>query len=269
MRIQVRHHDGVTFLTLSGTMDDRSDLAPLTSELLPVAVVDLADIQRITSPGIRAWGHFIAAAEARGATLVMVRCCPVAVEQINLVRGFLGRGVVKSFYAPYTCSRCGLEERLLLECRQVADGKAPAFGCPRCNEPMIFDSIEDSYFGFLEDPKKVVGDDRFDAITPPEPTPAGAVVPSLTPRPAPPPAAGAGPSTASEHEMPPVAPSQLEGLAAAPAAPPATATSAPTETAASAPAATATAPAAAPRSTTWLAWLVVVITVATALVWLL
>lgn len=244
LQIQVRHHDGVSFVTLSGTMDEGSDLTPITGDLLPTTVVDLSDIERITSPGIRDWGHFIEAAEARGVKFLMVRCCPVVVEQINLVRGFLGRGVVKSLYAPYTCSRCGMEQRLLLECRQISHYKAPSFNCPRCNEPMIFDSIEDSYFGFLKDPKKVVTDDSFDAIVPPQATPVEEPpLPAMVPA-VPAPTSDSVPSNPSLHEIPPFAPPE-PGTGAAVVQP------------------------APPRSTMWMVWLVVAITVASALAWLL
>ena len=68
----------------------------------------------------------------------------------------LGITQVVSFYAPYMCPRCGLdEERLIDVARDLSDDKGnrvrrpPSFPCTSCGAPLVFDDIPERYFAFL------------------------------------------------------------------------------------------------------------------------
>jgi len=98
---------------------------------------------------------------------VLVECSPAIVAQINLVNNFTGQGVVKSFYAPYFCPNCDLEKVLLVETRDlysITPFKAPSCRCDECDGPMDFDDMEESYFAFLGNAKKIVTDARVDSV---------------------------------------------------------------------------------------------------------
>jgi hypothetical protein len=116
---------------------------------------------------VRDWVNWLGKAEKSGAQVVMVECSPAIVAQINLVNNFTGQGVVKSFYAPYFCPNCDLEKVLLVETRDMAGQqpfKAPSCRCDECDGPMDFDDMEESYFAFLSNSKKIVTDSRVDSV---------------------------------------------------------------------------------------------------------
>ncbi len=164
----VHARDEVTYVKLAGVIDEDNDLAGLAEKLRAgTAVIDVAEIERINSCGVRDWVNWLGKAEQSGARVVLIECSPAIVAQINLVNNFTGQGVVKSFYAPYFCPSCDLEKVLLVETRDMVGQhpfKAPSCRCDECDGPMDFDDMEESYFAFLGNNKKVVTDERVDDV---------------------------------------------------------------------------------------------------------
>ena len=89
-------------------------------------------------------------------------------EDNVLVHNFSASGVVKSFYAPYFCPRCNKERLLRLETRdlvhQTPITSAPTCRCDDCDGPMDFDDMEESYFAFMNNLKKVLSDSATEEI---------------------------------------------------------------------------------------------------------
>ncbi|HEY7956596.1 MAG TPA: hypothetical protein VII38_14930, partial [Polyangia bacterium] len=164
----VQSREDVTFVKLSGVIDEDNELATLADKLgAGTAVIDVSEIERINSCGVRDWVNWLSKAEKGGAKVVLIECSPAIVAQINLVNNFTGQGVVKSFYAPYFCPNCDLEKVLLVETRDmhgVQPFKAPSCRCDECDGPMDFDDMEESYFAFLGNAKKIVTDARVDSV---------------------------------------------------------------------------------------------------------
>ena len=164
----VQTREDVTYVKLSGVIDEDNELNTLADKLgQGTAVIDVSEIERINSCGVRDWVNWLSKAEKGGAKIVLVECSPAIVAQINLVNNFTGNGVVKSFYAPYFCPNCDLEKVLLVETRDMAGAqpfKAPSCRCDECDGPMDFDDMEESYFAFLGNAKKIVTDARIDTM---------------------------------------------------------------------------------------------------------
>ena len=78
-------------------------------------MIDLGEIERINSCGVRDWVNWLSKLEVNGTRSVLVECSPAIVAQINLVNNFTGSGVVKSFYVPYFCPECDEEKVLLVD----------------------------------------------------------------------------------------------------------------------------------------------------------
>jgi anti-anti-sigma regulatory factor len=164
----VHRRDEITYLKLSGVIDEDNEL-PSVAEQVPAGtlVVDLAEIERINSCGVRDWVNWLGKVEKVGAKVVMSECSPSIVAQINLVNNFTGTGLVKSFYAPYFCPQCDREKVLLIETRDAVGQRpyhAPTCRCDECDGPMDFDDMEDSYFAFLANESKIVTDNRIDEV---------------------------------------------------------------------------------------------------------
>jgi anti-anti-sigma regulatory factor len=164
----VHNREDVTYVKLAGVIDEDNELGGLGDKLgTGTAVIDVSEIERINSCGVRDWVNWLGKAEKQGAKVILVECSPAIVAQINLVNNFTGQGVVKSFYAPYFCPNCDLEKVLLVETRDVAGAspfKAPSCRCDECDGPMDFDDMEESYFAFLSNAKKIVTDSRIDSV---------------------------------------------------------------------------------------------------------
>ncbi len=164
----VQNREDVTYVKLSGVIDEDNELGTLADKLGGgTAVIDVSEIERINSCGVRDWVNWLGKAEKGGAKIVLVECSPAIVAQINLVNNFTGQGVVKSFYAPYFCPNCDLEKVLLVETRDMHGTqpfKAPSCRCDECDGPMDFDDMEESYFAFLGNAKKIVTDARVDSV---------------------------------------------------------------------------------------------------------
>ena len=164
---ELTNRDGVYTLKIAGVIDEDNELVSLESKLSAGAtVLDLADIERINSCGVRDWVNWLGRIEKGGARVVFVNCSPAIVSQLNLVHNFTASGIVKSFYAPYVCPRCKKEKLLRLEARDLAKTapvtKAPTCRCDECDGVMDFDEMEESYFAFLNNTKKVYGDPSFE-----------------------------------------------------------------------------------------------------------
>lgn len=151
---EITQRDEVTYVKLTGVIDEDNELAALGDRLgKGTTVIDLAEIERINSCGVRDWVNWLNKAEKRGADVVMVECSPAIVAQINLVNNFVGSGAVKSFYAPYFCPSCDLEKVLLVEMDEMVGQdhlKAPVCRCDECDGVMDFDDMEESYFAFVQ-----------------------------------------------------------------------------------------------------------------------
>lgn len=148
--------EDVSFLKVSGTVDEDNTLAGSLKKIEGrTVVIDLSGVERINSCGVRDWVNWLNDLEAAGKQIVLVRCSPCIVTQINLVHNFTGRGLVKSFFAPYYCGKCDKEQLKLLQVEAFAGNthaRAPDCRADACqNVPceLQFDDIEDSYFAFL------------------------------------------------------------------------------------------------------------------------
>lgn len=159
----VQHRGDVSYVKLGGVIDEDNELGELV-EKIPngTAVIDLGEIERINSCGVRDWVNWLSKLETNGTRSVLVECSPAIVAQINLVNNFTGNGVVKSFYVPYFCPECDEEKVLLVEAGDMGPPphEPPTCRCDECDLVMDFDDMPDSYFAFLSNQKKLSDSER-------------------------------------------------------------------------------------------------------------
>jgi anti-anti-sigma regulatory factor len=159
----VTHRDDVSYVKLAGVIDEDNDLPQLVEKIpAGTAVIDLAEIERINSCGVRDWVNWLGKLETQRTRVVLVSCSPAIVAQINLVNNFTGAGTVKSFFVPYFCPECDQEKLLLAETAEMgpAPHEPPICRCDECDRVMDFDDLADSYFAFLGSQKAMVEPDR-------------------------------------------------------------------------------------------------------------
>lgn len=162
----VLHGQGWTYVRLSGVIDEDNRLRDLLAEIRgDLLMVDLVDIERINSCGVRDWVNWLEEACREREDSVLIDCAPAIVAQLNLVGNFSAGASVSSIVAPYYCESCDLERSTILAVRDLAAAKepsAPTLECEACANPMSFDDIEESYFAFLQDVRPTK---PYDALT--------------------------------------------------------------------------------------------------------
>ncbi len=150
---EVRPEAGITRVTIAGTIDEDSDLAPLARLKGPVEI-DLSGVRRLNSVGIREWMDAMRALASRS-KVTFVRCSRAIVEQLNMIHGFLGHCTVVSFFAPMRCEPCDRDVDHLFDKRTVAaDDGLSEVRCT-CGRVMDLDELEDSYLLFIREPTVV------------------------------------------------------------------------------------------------------------------
>jgi len=143
-----------TLIYLSGLLNADVDLTPL-KQLRGEVHFHMREFRRISSDSIQTWIDLIRS--LTGASKIRLYECPIQfVQQANAISNLLEHTEVVSFFAPYLCPRCGLDEERLIDVRRemydatgVLQRRAPAVSCPGCSGPLVFDDIPERYFMFL------------------------------------------------------------------------------------------------------------------------
>jgi anti-anti-sigma regulatory factor len=153
LHAKLRSGEAYSFLRLRGVIDEDNNLSGLVDRLGgDVLVVDASEVDRINSCGVRDWVNWLIAVEEMRFKVILIRCAPPIVTQINLVTNFVGDAVVHSFFAPYYCPECDREVLKLIETESLygqTPVTPPSFRCGDCGGVLEFDDIEEAYFAFI------------------------------------------------------------------------------------------------------------------------
>ncbi|KFA93188.1 serine/threonine-protein kinase [Archangium violaceum] len=142
----------INHVRIAGIIDETFPLTSSSPDLGGLLIVDLGQVERISSFGVRRWIEFASKLPAGGIALYVVNAPPVMVDQLNMVEGFSGVARVLSVLAPYTCRACG-EDRLRVvdlqaEAPIIAEGRAPEHSCPVCAGKLEFADLPSEFFDY-------------------------------------------------------------------------------------------------------------------------
>ena len=146
-------------MAIRGVVDENADLTPLSNIKSKTIILDLSGIERINSMGVQSWIRAMTAFGDEHEVWWEKVSTPM-VMQVNMIANFNGGSRIRSFYAPYYCKSCDTEHRFLLEIEtDFSDRKpkAPQFNCPKCENTLEFDDVEEDYLGTLLEAIKEVG----------------------------------------------------------------------------------------------------------------
>ena len=155
LRLDKTSDGGITLVKLAGTIDEQFEGKKIASGIKGgTLILDLAEIERISSFGIREWVDFITSVSSKVGSLWFVECAPKVVDQFNMVANFGGSGHLVSFYAPYRCDYCDDDRRRLVQVAQdweeLRTGKLPERVCESCGNAEYFDEDPLTFFSFLQ-----------------------------------------------------------------------------------------------------------------------
>jgi hypothetical protein len=146
---RIREHPGLMTVEFAGEIDENADFSELRNRLRDSVAFQLADVRRINSCGVREWVNFVRDLP-HVTELRFSHCSSAIVTQLNMIHNFRGVATIRSFYAPYFCAACGLEEDKLIEVATwSAANVLPDFACAQCGAAMEFDDLPDRYLSFL------------------------------------------------------------------------------------------------------------------------
>lgn len=144
------------FVSIQGTINETFRGDELARRMSGRVVMDLGQIELITSFGVRGWLQMMSAAETQGVTAIyLAHCSEAVVNQMLMVRNFRGRGQVVSFGAPYICTACSTTFEYLLDCEhsaeEISSANPPDVACPSCGNRGVFDEDPEIYLEFVSD----------------------------------------------------------------------------------------------------------------------
>ena len=121
---------------LAGQLDETFDPTTVDPRGARQVVLDLSRVTHVSSYGVREWVRKIGAMRSTIDGLYFVQVSPRITDQLNMVAGFAGGGVVLSFYGIHLCSACAAETLSLYDAqldRQVFQSlAAPVRQCRVC-----------------------------------------------------------------------------------------------------------------------------------------
>ena len=147
-----RISDGdTTCVRFDGVMDESFEGKRLAASIRSKNVVlDMGRIMKISSFGIREWSEFVGVLMRSAENIYLIECTAKVMDQVNMVAGFIGKARIVSFYGPYRCDHCDLDQDVVF--RVDRDGPAirsfepPEHLCPSCARPQFFDEDPTSFF---------------------------------------------------------------------------------------------------------------------------
>jgi anti-anti-sigma regulatory factor len=136
---------------IEGDIDEFSELSALAATLTAAEVtLDCAGVKRLNSLGVRQWIQLMQSLD--GKRVVLRRCSPAIVEQLNSIRGFGGKAKIASVMLPYTCESCNtlVQTELGLDGWKAGQPLPSGPTCPKCSSATEFDDLPDRYLGFVK-----------------------------------------------------------------------------------------------------------------------
>lgn len=135
---------------LPADIDEDSDLSALMA-LNGALVLNLQHVRTINSAGARKLMQLVDQADPER-PLIVERCSPVVVQQLNLFPLLARRLRVLSVIAPLECAGCLAQQDVLVDVSTGRRPDLPHLVCERCGAPMELADLPERYFAFLERP---------------------------------------------------------------------------------------------------------------------
>jgi ABC-type transporter Mla MlaB component/DNA-directed RNA polymerase subunit RPC12/RpoP len=137
-----------TEVALLNPLDEWTDFDKLFEELPrdKLLRMDLAQVSRISSAGVRNWILFVDKLREQKMAVQLEGCSVAIVRQMSMISRFRGHGVVRSAYAPYYCTRCNKEQLRLIDLTtDISTQLHKPLPCPTCGNLLDLDEEEQLY----------------------------------------------------------------------------------------------------------------------------
>ncbi len=148
MELKITQEDNRFYL--KGVINEFAKFDPLFEFKGASMILNLKDVTRINSTGVREWITAIEKVEP-SIEMIFEECPPVVVYQMTMIPNFTSRVKVKSVYAPHYCEEGDIQKDFLIEMSEYdREEGLPEFWCEEYDAPYVFDDDEESYFYFVD-----------------------------------------------------------------------------------------------------------------------
>lgn len=132
---------------LHGAITEESRFDDILEQLPESFVLDLGEVTRINSSGVRKWLDFVRALGPLRS--VDLDRCPVAfVSQLNMIAGMAGAARVRSVFVPLVCPACELTSEDIVAVEAASGDLLSARTCTTCGAELELDVEPSQYFAF-------------------------------------------------------------------------------------------------------------------------
>jgi hypothetical protein len=132
LRVTIQQGTSPLRVALSGDLDERADLGELVRQTAQRIVLDLGELGRINSIGVRRWVHALEPLTRRPLTkIVLARCSPAFVAQALMIPNMTEGARIESIFVSHWCEGCARGEDVLVE---AADQLEELQACPTCRQ---------------------------------------------------------------------------------------------------------------------------------------
>lgn len=139
-------------ILFSGILDETAILEKLDLKKFAAVEIDLKNIERVTSSGLRLWRMWISTLD-QSKKYSIQNCCKTFVNQANLIARLIPKWMdVKSVELPYFCEKCSDLFAIVIQLNPSnsapndVDETAP---CPKCGRAAELDVDPVKYFRFF------------------------------------------------------------------------------------------------------------------------
>ena len=143
---------------IEGVIDEFSDFSSIFDSPNNGHIwIDLADVSRINSSGIRIWMQSTMNIKA---TLHLYNCSMVMVDQFVMIPSLVNaKRLVESFFVHFVCDQCGGETREIVKIGEDINASnyevfPQQLACQDCGGTKVIDHSPELYFSFLQDLSK-------------------------------------------------------------------------------------------------------------------
>jgi anti-anti-sigma regulatory factor len=153
LTLKVENLDGAYHAKVVGQIDDYAvdSFKPLYEIPSGRVVLDLSGVQSINSVGVRVWINFMSAFR-ESHEVILQKCPPDIIMQINMIPNFLGGGQIESLLSPYFCSNCNLnflaEFSTSIPFKELLES-IETQNCKQCGESCECEEITSEFISFL------------------------------------------------------------------------------------------------------------------------
>jgi hypothetical protein len=149
IKVEKEQKGAVLVARLSGTLEEGTDLDALIGKPPGELHVHCSGVTRLNSTGAKAWTSYFGKVTA-DSKVRFFECSTAIVEQLNMIRSFVGSGTVESVLVPLLCAKCGAEQTRPFTAAEAKAQLGGIAGIPcKCGGQATFDDYPEEYFHFL------------------------------------------------------------------------------------------------------------------------